>query len=180
MQSNLPNSPLKRFKYCPKCRGDFVHKGGNHLKCQQCSYSYFVNQAPTAGVLIFNNKNEVLLAKRKIEPKKDTWQSVGGFVGLDESLEDALQREAKEELGITIAIKQFLGSFPENYEFGGVSAPFLAVYFTAEIVSGSPKAADDVAEVRYFAANELADLDIAYPELRIMLLEYLGRTEIPT
>lgn len=176
IQSTLPNSPLKQFKHCPKCGGDFSYRGGNHLKCQQCSYSYFVNQAPTAGILIFNDKNEVLLAKRKFEPKKGTWQSVGGFVELDEKLEDALIREAKEELGVNIATKQFLGSFPENYEFGGVSVPFLAMYFVADIVSGTPQVADDVAEVRYFAVEELADLDITYPELRTMLVAHMTNT----
>lgn len=173
IQSNVPSSPLKKYKFCPKCGGNFEHQGGNHLRCDQCSYNYFVNQAPTAGVLIFNEKNEVMLAKRKFEPKKGTWQSVGGFVGLDEDLETALAREAKEELGIEVKMRQYLGSFPENYEFGGVAVPFLAIYFIVDIVSGTPRPADDVEEIRYFGVDELADLDITYPELRTMLVSYM-------
>ena len=41
-------------------------------------------------------------------------------------------REAKEELGVNIEIDNYLGSFPEIYEFGGVAVPFLAIYFTAK------------------------------------------------
>lgn len=174
IQSDLPNSPLKQYKFCPKCGGNFKHQGGNHLKCEQCSYNYFVNQAPTAGVLIFNDKNEVMLAKRKFDPKKGTWQSVGGFIGLDEKLEDALAREAKEELGVDIKIKHYLGSFPESYEFGNVAVPFLAIYFIADIAKGIPKVADDVEEIRYFSADELKDLDVTYPELRTMLIRYMS------
>ncbi len=177
-QSDLPNSPLKQYKFCPKCGRDFKHKGGNHLKCQECSYSYFVNQAPTAGVLIFNDKNEVMLAKRKFDPKKGTWQSIGGFIGLDEKLEDALLREAKEEIGVDVEIEDYFGSFPENYEFGDVAVPFLAIYFTASIKSGIPTAADDVEEIRFFSADEIAKLDVAYPELQAMLIKYMKGNKI--
>ena len=79
-------------------RRDFAYHGGNHLKCETCEYSYFVNQAPTAGLVIFDEAGRVMLAKRKFEPYKRTWQSVGGFVGLDEPLEAAAIREAEEEL----------------------------------------------------------------------------------
>jgi NADH pyrophosphatase NudC (nudix superfamily) len=172
-QLDHPKSPINAYKHCPLCAGSFEHKGSNWLKCQECGYNYFVNQAPTAGVLILNDKNEVLPAKRKRDPKKGTWQSVGGFIGLDESFEEAAVREAMEELGVEIRLQEYLGSFPENYEFSGVSVPFLAMYYKAKIISGTPKPADDVEEVRYFGANELDDLDITYPALRNLLKEYL-------
>lgn len=111
-----------------------------------------------------------MMAKRKFEPKKGTWQSIGGFVGLDESLEEAAVREAKEELGVNIEIDNYLGSFPEIYEFGGVAVPFLAIYFTAKIIDGNPKPNDDVAEIDYFTRDELQKLDITYPALRELLL----------
>ena len=53
-QTTNPQSPLKLYKFCPKCGGDFTHRGGNHLRCEACEYSYFVNQAPTAGLVIFD------------------------------------------------------------------------------------------------------------------------------
>lgn len=169
-QTSHSNSALQLYKFCSKCGGKFVHRGGNHLKCQDCDYSYFVNQAPTDGVIIFNSEGKVIMAKRKFEPKKGTWQSIGGFVGLDESLEEAAVREAKEELGVNIEIDNYLGSFPEIYEFGGVAVPFLAIYFTAKIIDGDPIPNDDVAEIGYFTRDELQKLDITYPALRELLL----------
>lgn len=168
--SQASQSPLQLYKFCPKCGGKFIHRGGNHLKCQDCGYSYFVNQAPTAGVIIFDNEGRVMLAKRKFEPKKGTWQLIGGFVGLDESLEEAAIREAKEELGVTIQIDSYLGSFSRTYEFGGVAVPILVTYFTAKIIDGAPKPNDDVAEINYFTRDELQELDITYPELRKLLI----------
>lgn len=175
-QTDSINSPLSLYRHCPKCGGSFEYHGGNHLKCMDCSYNYFVNQAPTAGILVVNENNEVLLAKRKFDPKKGTWQSVGGFVGLDENLEQAVAREAKEELGISVRIKDFLTSFPENYTFGGVDVPFLAIYFLAESDSDAPlQPSDDVEEVRYFSRSELSKLDVTYPALKEFLLQYLEK-----
>ena len=38
-----------------------------------------------------------MMAKRKFEPKKGTWQSIGGFVGLDESLEEGEYRALSDK-----------------------------------------------------------------------------------
>ena len=93
-------------------------------------------------------------------------------MGLDESLEDAALREAKEELDVTVRVEDFLGSFPEVYEFGGVAVPFLAIYFAARIVNGTPRPSDDVAALGYFTREELTELDIPYPGLRKILMDY--------
>jgi 8-oxo-dGTP diphosphatase len=53
----------------------------------------------------------VLLIKRNIEPFKDSWALPGGLVGDDESLEDAVQRELKEETGVNINYLEQLYSF---------------------------------------------------------------------
>jgi 8-oxo-dGTP diphosphatase len=53
----------------------------------------------------------VLLIKRNIQPFKNGWALPGGLVGNQESLEDAVQRELKEETGISINYLEQLYSF---------------------------------------------------------------------
>ncbi|GAA4327779.1 NUDIX domain-containing protein [Mucilaginibacter gynuensis] len=53
----------------------------------------------------------VLLIKRDVKPFRDEWALPGGLVGDDESLEDAIQRELKEETGIGINYLEQLYSF---------------------------------------------------------------------
>mgnify|MGYP000214716600 CR=1 FL=1 len=66
---------------------------------------------PVIHLHVFNSKGELYLQKRPewkdIQPGKwDT--SVGGHVDLGESVEMALHREVREELGITDFIPQFI------------------------------------------------------------------------
>ncbi|MCL5411002.1 MAG: NUDIX hydrolase [Patescibacteria group bacterium] len=58
-------------------------------------------------VLIFNNKNEILLVNHKLSEKKpedfsDCWSMPGGAIEFGETVIKALKREIKEELGINI------------------------------------------------------------------------------
>jgi 8-oxo-dGTP diphosphatase len=53
----------------------------------------------------------VLLIKRNVEPFKNSWALPGGLVHDDESLEEAVQRELREEAGISINYLEQLYSF---------------------------------------------------------------------
>lgn len=53
----------------------------------------------------------ILLIKRNIQPFKNTWALPGGLVGNNETLEDAVQRELKEETGVNINYLEQLYTF---------------------------------------------------------------------
>ncbi|QQS45288.1 MAG: NUDIX hydrolase [Acidobacteriota bacterium] len=68
----------------------------------------------TVDVVIFTIAEDdlkVLLIRRGAEPFKDCWALPGGFVEIDESLEDAAARELKEEVGVTSVYLEQLYTF---------------------------------------------------------------------
>jgi len=65
--------------------------------------SEYEKPAVTVDVIVFtikNNKLQVLLIKRGREPFKNKWAIPGGFVRMNESLEEAAVRELHEETGV--------------------------------------------------------------------------------
>ncbi|MBI2601206.1 NUDIX domain-containing protein [Candidatus Daviesbacteria bacterium] len=60
--------------------------------------------------LVIKDSTGLLLTLRDIEPRKGFWHLPGGTVLYGESLESAVERIAKEELGIDVNIQKFLGS----------------------------------------------------------------------
>lgn len=60
------------------------------------------------GVYIKGHK--ILLLKRNVEPYKGFWHLVGGHVKTNESLEDALKREFKEETSLDVKVGEIINA----------------------------------------------------------------------
>jgi len=61
---------------------------------------------PTVGALIFNDKNQLLIVKT--HKWKGNYTIPGGHVELGERLEEAVNREIREETGLTMTRADFL------------------------------------------------------------------------
>jgi ADP-ribose pyrophosphatase YjhB (NUDIX family) len=114
-------------------------------------------------VTIRNEKNEVLLVKRKFEPEMGKWDLPGGFIEFDETLEQSVIREAKEELGVDIYDLEYLCSAVDFYDFEGIKYHTIGFSFTAK---ADPKAEinpqDDVSEFRYFNFKDIPWSEIGF------------------
>jgi 8-oxo-dGTP diphosphatase len=118
----------------------------------------------TADAAVFTHsggKIRVLLIKRRNEPFKGKWAVPGGFVNLDEELEDAAVRELAEETGLTgVRLEQM-------HTFGTVGRDprgrQITVVFIGIAKEGQTKveAGDDAAEAQWFDIEELPE-DLAF------------------
>lgn len=95
--------------------------------CLLCS---FKNPKPSVTAICIRD-GKLLVAKRNEEPFRGQWDFIGGYVQKDETLEKALKREMKEELGVDAALT-YIGSFPGTASYNNHSFPILNFAYFAE------------------------------------------------
>ena len=108
--------------------------------------------------IIQNPQGQYLCCKRgdwKSAPNK--WEFPGGKPEANETLEGALIREIREELGVEIRVlRQFDRSTTGEIDL---------VCFVCELVDEVPTSSTDHSELRWMPEDELSKLDWAEPDL---------------
>jgi 8-oxo-dGTP diphosphatase len=104
---------------------------------------------------LFGAKVQILLINRANEPFKGRWAVPGGFVDIDEELEDAAARELFEETGVAgVPLEQM-------HTFGGIGRDprgrQITVVYLGVVTDSETKvrAGDDAARVKWFDIEEL-------------------------
>ena len=88
------------------------------------------------GAVIVNSEGQVLLLKRKCPPEAGKWSVPGGKPGFGETLQNALIREVKEEIGTDIEIITLLGVV--DHILPDEKIHWVAPIFLARIEKGVP------------------------------------------
>ena len=103
----------------------------------------------TVDCVVADAKGRLLLIKRGHPPFKGQWALPGGFVGLDETVEDACRRELLEETGMKARKLTLVGVYsgPGRDPRG----PTVSVAFKARIAAKPPKAGTDAAAAEWVA-----------------------------
>lgn len=127
----------------------------------------------TIDVAIFNKKNDQILLGRKID--EEGWRVIGGFVQNEETLEECVLREGKEETGLDLAYPEYVGSFvSDDWRKMGERDKILTVLFKASVAKGRPAPDDDIHELQWFDLN--GDLfHIVISNHRVLIEAVLGK-----
>jgi mutator protein MutT len=159
---------LDGWKHCPVCATS-VAPGDRSVECPQCGFVTYAHSMPTASAVVGDEEGRVLLSKRAVNPFAGRWDVPGGFVEEGEHPVDCLRREFREEAGIELADERLLGIWIDRYEYKRRVVATLNVYYTARIADGTPEAADDVAELRWFARDEVPVGELAFGHIEDVL-----------
>ena len=169
---------MKPFTFCPACAGKLEAPdpdGG--VRCPRCERSWYRNSSPTVGAAIVHD-GRALATVRGRAPEKGRLDVPGGFLGPGEHPLDGLRREVKEELGIEVeaTVEDCISMAIHRY---GSEGDFVLSLGFRSTVAGDPAMAelagsDDVAEVRWVSAEELEELDFAWPHDRELLRKALS------
>ncbi len=139
----------RTHRFCGRCGVPLNTKATERAKeCPQCGLLHFPRLAPAIIVLV-ERGNELLLARsRHFMP--GMYSVLAGFVEPGESLEEAVVREVREEVGIEIKDIKYFGSQPWPFPHS------LMIGFTASYAGGEISLDDDEIEnAGWFAVDNL-------------------------
>ena len=131
------------------------------------SYVYkYPRPAVTADCIVFSRypKPHVLLIRRGNEPFKGEWAFPGGFLNMDETVQECARRELEEETGLVVQDIHLVGVYsrPGRDPRGHTVTPaFLSIMdYPLDVCGG-----DDAAQAQWFPLNQLPVLAFDHGEI---------------
>jgi ADP-ribose pyrophosphatase YjhB (NUDIX family) len=142
----------------------------------RCSEAPRPNRPIGVGVLALIERDSALLLERRSDC--GPWGLIGGGVNIEESLEDALRREVREERGLVVASHELYGvlSDPSRiacYPGGNVLRLISFAYRTEVEGFETLQRSDESEKLRFFGPEELSELDVI-ETARLILDSYLS------
>src|SRR5213078_1661860 len=141
------------------------------------SYTYqYPRAALTVDCVVFgldDSELKVLLIERALEPFKGKWALPGGFVRVDETLDEAARRELAEEAGLKDVFLEQL------YTFGTVNRDprervvSVAYYALVKLAAHDTRAATDAADARWFPISKVPKLAFDHADILAIALARL-------
>lgn len=161
-------------RFCAWCGGGLSRKpaqGALRLVCESCGRITYENPITGVAGIILSPEGKILLGLRGAkETKGGKWCIPCGHVEYNEDIRHALVREMREETGFLVRPLRVYETYSNFHE---PQAHSTGVWFLAEVTAGYAKSGDDVAEVRFFSADELPPLafDTDRPVLEKLIKE---------
>jgi mutator protein MutT len=159
---------LDGWKHCPVCAVEIELEDGA-VECATCGFVAFAHSAPTASAVVDDGEGRVLLSRRARDPFAGKWDLPGGFLEEGEPPLECVRRELREEAGIGLRDERLLGIWMDRYEYKRRAVATLNIYYAARVGDGVLEPADDVAELRWFAEDEVPVDELAFGHIPAVL-----------
>src|SRR3954453_14874257 len=108
---------------------------------------------------------KILLIERALEPFKGKWALPGGFVRVDETLDEAARRELQEEAGLKDVFLEQLFTFGTVDRDPRERVVSVAYYALVKLAAHETKAATDAADARWFPVSKVPKLAFDHGEI---------------
>lgn len=162
------------LKFCSRCgtRLDFGRVEGedrDRLVCPSCGHIAYVNPRLVVTAFPVTEAGELILLRRGIEPGYGSWAQPGGFLEVDETVNQAAIRETFEETGLLIEPGEIIGLYTR------LEAAVVTIAFEARVVGGDAHPTPEALEIRRFDPAALPWGDIAFKTTHWALRDWIAR-----
>ena len=167
---------LDKFKYCPVCGSPhFIINNFKSKKCQSCGFTYYFNASAANVAFILNEKKELLVVRRKNDPGKGMLDLPGGFIDMEETGEEGVAREVKEETGLDAIDIKYQFSYPNTYLYSGLLVHTLDMFFKIQVKDLSHvEAMDDAAAYYWIPLTDIHIEDFAFDSIKKGLKRFIA------
>jgi ADP-ribose pyrophosphatase YjhB (NUDIX family) len=176
----IPDWLVEIVRFCSRCGGKLAFgpvqgEERERLICESCGAISYMNPRLVVTTLPITESGQVMLIRRGIAPGYDCWAQPGGFLEIDETVEEAARRETLEETGLIVQPGAVSGIYSR------LSAAGVVLVFEARIVGGEPITTRESLETRPFAPDEIPWDGIAFETSVRALRDWVARVrpELP-
>jgi ADP-ribose pyrophosphatase YjhB (NUDIX family) len=170
----VPQWLASTLNYCTSCGaslsfGAVAGEDRDRLQCTACGHIVYVNPRLVVTTLPINDAGEIVLLRRGIEPGRGAWAQPGGFLEVDETVNQAAIRETWEETGLIVEPGEIVGLYTR------LEAAVVTIAFEARIVGGTPTVTREALEVAAFRPEDLPWSGIAFRTTMWALRDWIDR-----
>lgn len=146
------------INFCRRCGHKTTKIADGMYTCPN-GHELFYKAYIGVNTVLLNSKDEVLIATRAKDPGKGTIDFPGGFIDLNETLEQTARREVLEETGIRpedYTPLEFLHNGVESYPYQGEDMEVLGIFFWARMLREVEiRPQDDVEKLEWIAPEKI-------------------------
>jgi 8-oxo-dGTP diphosphatase len=144
-------------KHCPLCSAPLraASVGGRaRLCCERCEFVLYSNPACAAAGVVLNERAEVLLVQRAIEPYRGCWALPAGYQEIDEDPATTVAREVREEAGVEVEVEGLLDLL---FVCDDPRKPANVAVYLCRALGGVPRPGDEESAAAWFALDALPE-----------------------
>lgn len=170
----IPDWLAASLNFCSRCGtalrfGTVPGEDRERLACSGCGHIAYVNPRLVVTTLPITDAGEIVLIRRGIEPGKGSWAQPGGFLEVDETVNQAAIRETWEETGLLVEPGEIVGLYTR------LEAIVVTIAFEARIVGGTAAPTAEATEIAAFAPEAIPWPEIAFKTTVWALRDWIER-----
>lgn len=170
----VPGWLARSLNFCSNCGsslrfGTVEGEDRERLACPDCGHIAYVNPRLVVTTLPVTDDGRLILLRRGIEPGKGAWAQPGGFLEVDETVNQAAIRETWEETRLIVEPGEIIGLYTR------LEAAVVTIAFEARVVGGTATMTPEALEIATFRPEDIPWSGIAFRTTTWMLRDWIDR-----